>query len=188
MQETISGVKLEGSWDEVCEETKVMTEVLEKAGHEEDLTQWEKWRPEENESYHDEVRERTVKMASIKKKSIEESEEPIRSKIKQSIVEITKSLSFRDKTERSTEKIKESIKNLLTATYIGSRKLIRQVETTIYKHIMSRTNPQYFDTKSVSASLNQKKKFLKKDKSEYVIKINVNDDKLCKQVQEEFKK
>lgn len=91
VQETISGFKKEGSWEEVVRHGEEITRILERHTESDEFDEWEEWRPRKHEDLHDEVVEKTVEKASvdptgdgIKKKSQEffrEFEEAVYSKI-----------------------------------------------------------------------------------------------------------
>lgn len=91
MQETISGFKEEGSWEEVVRHGEQISRILQKHTQNDEFHEWDEWRPREHEDLGDEVARKTVEKASVdpdgkglKKKSQEffrEFEEAVYSKI-----------------------------------------------------------------------------------------------------------
>lgn len=182
MEKTVSGIKVEGDWKEVVESGEKVSETLKETISSEDYEEWEYWRPKNNENIKEEVKEKTIEIACIDESPIEESENSVKSEFKKAFTRIKNSVISR----RRVQNLKKGSKKLARTTEALTRKILRKIEKTVYKYIISKTNAQYFDTDKVSASLDQKNDlFNKKEEPEYVMKVIINDEEICKEVQEE---
>lgn len=183
MEKTISGLKVKGNWDEVVETGEEVSEALKETEFEEEIEDWEYWRPRRNEEIQNEVKEKTIEMASINKGPIEDSNKSPKQELIKSLYKIKDSITIRSKDfselKQGTRKLGITIRALI-------RKTFRKFEETVYEHVISKTNPHYFDGERVSASLDRKKGLVTSD-SEYILHVNVNDDELCKKIQKEIK-
>lgn len=135
VQETISGFKKEGSWEEVVRHGERISSILERHVEGNDFTEWEEWRPREDEDFDDEVTEKTVKKASVN---------PVGE-------------GFRKK----------------------SRQVFRGFEEAVYRKIVSKTNPLYFDNELVSANIEKKSSI---SSSEYIFEVKVHPRSLRENV------
>lgn len=114
VQETISGFKTKGSWDDVVKHGEQISQILRKEGVEgKEFDEWEEWRPRSTEDIGHEIQDKTAEQVSV------------------------------DPEESSG--IKKT-----------GKQVFQTIEETVYKNIMVKTNPCYFDNELISANIEKK--------------------------------
>ncbi|GEM_PF-3499073 len=192
MKETISGVKVEGNWDKVVKECDEVADALKKEGVEDKIEKWEKWRPKETENFKKEIKERTIDMAVLDTNPLEESNKKISEETKEAVKDVETAITeISEDKEGALKKMKKGVKKLSISIEALARKVFRMFETVVYKYIISKTNPQYFDSNLVSASIDKNKKIKSKitnnSEEEYIMHININDEEVCKNLKNRIK-
>lgn len=197
MEDSVSGFKVTGSWQEVVEHGERVVAAVNRAiekkkqsesdsevdvpNKQEHIDEFEEWRPRIEETDKD-VSEKTAKQASTPEGEGEKNGDSPVSNVKEATenakeaVNATKELDQKEMTEKASKSIKETQK----ATDTAVRKTIRAFEETIYKRLMTVISPYYFDNKLVSANLS------KKSDDEFTLEINISDDDLKQDVREEL--
>lgn len=190
MEETVTGVKVKGQWKDVVDKGKEATETLREEADEESVVEWDDWRPREDEDLDAEVREKTVEKAVVQKNRAErEGKGPVE-EAAEAVDEAEKAVeraAHGDMDTAATSFWRAMYDTVLSVDMVF-RKLFRSLEYFVYRHLMARTGPQYFDSELVSASITRKgggkihRRSAGEDE-EFELSINVNDDS----VQEKFK-
>lgn len=177
-EDNVSGFKVTGSWTDIVSLgeriTFAFTEIEVDAA--EQIDEWEEWRPKTTERLNEDVKEKTVKEASVSKSEGEKKDK---------------------KPMDDFSKAKEQVKNSDSSpfydwlTSIGylkrgldtvTRKSMRKVEENVYKNLMTKISPLYFDNELISANIS------KIEKGKYVFEININDDEIKEAVRTQLEK
>jgi hypothetical protein len=189
MEKTVSGVKFEGKWEEIVNRGEEVTEVLEEETESDDVEEWDDWRPREDEDLAKDHREKTVAKASMEPNRVEKEGRTATDKAGEAVGDAGKAVKGASKGDvpEASHKSRRAATRAFLSIETGIRKTVRKVEHVIYTHVISRTNPHYFDSELVSASLKQKGKMPGKDNGdepEYVMSVTVNDDEVSEKLQE----
>lgn len=156
MEETVSGVKIEGEWEEIVDDGEDVRAALEDAdAPDEDIAAFDEWRPRPDESLDDEVRERTVAKATVPENEVEADGKTPAEEAGDAVADLgdaAKRATDLDVDEAS-ENGRSALARFLRSVETLARKAVRRIETIVYTHFQSRAGPQYLDTGSVSASL-----------------------------------
>lgn len=189
MEKTVSGVKFEGKWEDIVNRGEEVTEVLKEETDSESVDEWDDWRPREGEELQDDHREKTVEKASLEENQVEKEGQTATDKAGEAVGDAGKAVKGATKGDvpEASHKTRRAVTRTFLSIETGIRKTVRRVEHVIYKHVISRTNPHYFDSELVSASLKEKGKVPGKnngDEPEYVMSITVNDDEVSEKLQE----
>lgn len=169
-KDNVSGFKVIGSWTDVVglgeRITFAFTEINTENVNSEHIDEWEEWRPKTTERLDEDVKQKTVEEASINESEGEKKDK---------------------KPMDDFSKAKEQVKNaddspfydwLKSIGYLKrglntvTRKSMRKVEENVYKNLMTKISPLYFDNELVSANIS------KVEKGEYVFEININNDEV----------
>ena len=187
MEETVTGVKVTGRWKDVVDTGKEATETLKQEADEESVAEWDEWRPREHEDLDMEVKDKTVEKAVVRKNQAERAGKGPVEEAQQAAEEAQQAAE-----EALHGDIETAATSSWRALYAGIlsvdmvvRKLFRGLEYVVYRHLMARTGPQYFDSELVSASITRTGGSIhrRSDGEEFELSINVNDDS----VQDTFK-
>lgn len=158
----LSGIRIEGSWEEVVEFGKRISEALEQANVQErtgdDLAAcyeaWEAWRPRPDD-VEDEVRERTAEEASVGDSEGESEGVGVREDLAEAgrkLGEASDALS-EEGVDEAAKAVGESAERAGRAADQAWRRAVRPIEESLYEHVMTRVSPYYFDNALVSANL-----------------------------------
>lgn len=193
MEESISGFKVTGSWDEIVEHGEKFSSAVmialkrtdldesEEEHKRDELETFEKWRPK-IEDDEKEVSEKTAKTASTNKGEGEKKNKNATDDIKEAgkKAKETVSASTNLDQENVSKNARETVKKTQRATDSAVRKSIRKVEETVYEKFMTAISPYYFDNDIISANLS------KKLDDTFVLEINITDDEFRSVVKEEL--
>jgi hypothetical protein len=181
MEESIAGFSVRGPWEEVVEHGERITRALEGAGVHEDerfaaaFEEWDEWRPKAHERIDEDISEKTAEQASVGEGKGEQKGKEPDDDLQTAGEKLTESydkLSDGDD-EGAVERWSESIGYVARAADSASRKALRKVEDTVYRHVMTQLAPYYFDNELISANIQQGG-----DGAEFVLEVNVNDESL----------
>lgn len=180
MKETVSGVKVKGEWKDVVNKGEEVAEVLEEED-DEGAQEWEEWRPREGDDFHAENREKTVEKASVKESRLEKEGKSIPAETGEAVKDAEKAVV--DAAGGDVREASNRTRNAVTRTAfsIGAagKKAFRWFESFVYRHVMVRTNPHYFDGKLLSAVIERKDGVIRrKATEEYELSVDVNDKEL----------
>jgi len=180
IDETNSGLKVEGSWDDITEFCLKLEKIFEKyISDEDEIERYDQWRPKNDENEED-VQEKTAEDASIERNHIEEEFEGTEKELEDAEEKIKESFDDISHGKSPVEDLEEAFKDIEILVGAKSLESLRKIEETIYKNLMLKFNPCYFDTEDFSLSLNHKK-----DES-YIFCVNISDENLRTHIQEEL--
>lgn len=180
MEESVSGFKQSGGWVDVVEHGERLTSALEElaADHEVDedaLEAFDDWRPKTHERLSEDVNEKTAEQAHIEEGEGEKKGKDPDDDLQTAGEKLAESYEKLDEPEEAVDKWGESIDYVARAADSAGRKAIRKVENSVYRNVMTRMSPYYFDNELVSANLQRTGS---EDEPTYAFEVNVNDDDL----------
>ncbi|MFW6040227.1 MAG: DUF5828 family protein [Thermoplasmatota archaeon] len=175
-----SGVRFQGNWHEIVLFSHVLAHFLEDTVSYEEAEGFKEWMPEEEEDETD-MREKTACGASIRPTKIEEEFNGVKEEIKDVEHKVADSVHDIANKKSPTKDLSQATKDIERLVASESIKSLRKMERMIYKHIMLKFNPYYFDTEDFSVNLECK------DKDRYKMTVNISDEYLRTKVQERFK-
>jgi len=178
MEESVSGFKLRGSWVDVVEHGERISRALrdiDETVDEELLAEFDEWRPKSHERLDEDVNEKTAAQARVGEgKGEKEGKEPDED-LQTAGKKLAESYDRLDDPDEAVDKWGESIDYVARAADSASRKAVRKVEDAVYRNVMTRMSPYYFDNELISANIRRVKS---ENGPAYVFEVNVNDDDL----------
>jgi len=184
MEESVSGFKTRGGWVEVVEHGERITHALEQLTEEcsfgeEGLAEFDDWRPKSHERLDEDVNEKTAQQAHLEEGKGEQAGKNPDEDLQTAGRKLAESYESLDDPDRAVSKWGESIDYVARAADSAGRKAIRRVEDTVYRSVMTRVSPYYFDNELISANIQA---VSRGDRREYVFEVNINDDGLKSKV------
>lgn len=193
MQETISGFKSTGQWIDIVEHGERMSAAINRVLSREEnegedtenysslIDEFEDWRPKA-EDKTEKISERTAEKASTNPGKSEQEGKTVREEVsdaQEGMKDVVDSATSLD-TEEVKDNMNESVEHTQRATDSFLRKCIRWIETNVYKHIMTKISPYYFDNELINANLSENRD------GTYTLEVNISDDKLSSRVKDEI--
>ncbi|AFK20628.1 hypothetical protein E6P09_02755 [Haloferax mediterranei ATCC 33500] len=183
MEESISGFKCRGTWDEVVEHGERITRALRDASVDGvAFDDWDEWRPKSHERLGEDVSEKTAKQASVDEGEGEKAGKTPNEDLKTAGEKLSRSYEKVEEgdDEGAVESWQDSINYVARAADSAGRKALRKVEDTVYQNVMTQLAPYYFDNELISANIQKVGRGTGNE--EFVFEVNVNDDDLKEQV------
>lgn len=185
-EEKVSGFNLEGTWKEVVSHGDKIGQILGdieevQENFEDELEDYNEWRPKIQEEINTDIAEKTADKASIDQNDVEESSKSAKSEVEEAKKKIAEGTKEADKPDKAAKDFKYSLFYLSRAVRVLARKSMRQSEEIVYENIMTYLSPYYFDNDLISANIK------KTGKTTYNLEVNINDDDIKKEVSEEMK-
>ncbi|MFB6218535.1 MAG: DUF5828 family protein [Halobacteriaceae archaeon] len=182
MEDTISGFKVRGDWPAVVEHGERITRALRDSGFDEDdepFAEWDEWRPKAHERLSEDVNEKTAEQAATSEGEGERAGKSADEDMREAGERLTESYRALDEEGAggAIEKWQDSISHVERAVDTAGRKALRAVEDAVYRKVMTRFTPYYFDNELVSANI-------QRAGDEYVFEVNINDDDLKAEARE----
>ncbi len=184
MEESISGFKRQGGWSDVVEHGERISRALRETGVTgEAFEEWEDWRPKPHERIDTDVSEKTASQASIGEGKGERAGASPDQDLKSAGERLTESYEEleADDTDAAVEKWQDSVGYVARAADSAGRKMLRSVEDTVYRRVMTQIAPYYFDNRLISANLQRSTRGAD---GRFIFEVNVNDDELKAAVSE----
>lgn len=192
MEESISGFKVRGAWDTVVEHGERISQALRQEGIEsadeelrEAFEEWNEWRPKTHERLSKDVNQKTADQASVAEGEGEKAGNAASDDVKKAGKKLSESYERIENGDESgaVDRWQDSIEYVARAADSASRKALRTVENKVYRNVMTRVAPYYFDNVLISANIQEP---ARGDDSEevFVFEVNVNDDDLKDAVSE----
>jgi len=181
MEESVSGFKARGDWVEVVEHGERITRALRELADEDiavdadALAEFDEWRPKSHERLEDDVNEKTAEQASVEEGKGEQEGKGPDEDLQTAGEKLAESYENLDDRGEAVDKWGESLDYVARAADSAGRKAIRAVEGTVYRNVMTRIAPYYFDNELVSANL---QRVGRGEGPDYVFEVNINDDDL----------
>ncbi|MFB6136372.1 MAG: DUF5828 family protein [Halobacteriaceae archaeon] len=184
MEESISGFKVRGDWGDVVEHGERITRALRESGLDESrrdaFEEWAEWRPKTHERLGEDVNEKTAEQASVGEGEGEREGKSPDEDIQSAGEKLTESYERleADDTEGAVDRWHDSIDYVARAADTAGRRALRAVEDTVYRRVMTKFTPYYFDNELVSANITRTRD------GRYVFEVNINDDDLKAEARE----
>jgi len=196
LEESVSGFKIRGSWVDVVEHgeriTQALKELAEGNGSDADpdtdvdaavdidigdaaLREFDEWRPKSHERLDEDVNEKTAAQASVDEGEGERAGKDPDEDLQKAGQKLTESYENLDEPDEAVDKWGETLDYVARAADSAGRKAIRKVEDAVYRNVMTRIAPYYFDNELISANIQRVEN---KEEPRYVFEININDDDL----------
>jgi hypothetical protein len=180
MEESVSGFKIRGGWVDVVEHGERIARALEEIAdeHEVDrgaLTEFDEWRPKSHERLDEDVNQKTAEQATVEEGTGEREGKEPNEDLQTAGEKLAESYGTLDEPDEAVDRWSESIDYVARAADSASRKAIRKVEDSVYRNVMTRMSPYYFDNDLISANI---QRVASDDRPVYVFEVNVNDDDL----------
>jgi hypothetical protein len=189
MEERISGFRVEGDWDDVVAHGDRISKALQDLGsqahprldarrYREALHEFDHWRPRAGETFEGDLRPRTAEQASVHRGEGEQKGHSSGDDLERAGQTLVAPESVAYVDASVGRRLAEASRLTGRALDTGLRGLLRNVEETIYEHLMTRTAPCYFDNRIVSANLAE----IANDDEQYQFEIDINADELKQKV------
>lgn len=185
MEESLTGFIRTGGWLDIVEHGERITSALieldiDSGEYEESFSRWDSWRPKSHERLHDDVNEKTAAEAATKEGPGEEAGTSPDEDLKSAGKRLSESV---DKIERGDpqaafRKWRDTVGFTARAADSSWRKLFRPIEAFIYKHIMTKMSPYYFDTELINANITRHSR----KPNQYTFEVNIADDELREKI------
>jgi len=180
VEESVSGFEVRGGWVDAVEHGERVVRALKDLDDEgepvdsEALEAFDEWRPKTHERLDEDVNEKTADQASVGEGEGEKAGKDPDEDLQTAGEKLTESYENLDEPDEAVDKWGESVDYVRRAADSAGRKAVRTVEDAVYRNVMTKIAPYYFDNELVSANLQR----VSDDEPEYVFEINVNDDDL----------
>jgi hypothetical protein len=181
VEESVSGFEVRGGWVDVVEHGERVVRALKDLAEEgenvdrETLEAFDEWRPKSHERLDEDVNEKTADQASVTEGEGEKAGKQPDEDLQTAGEKLTESYESLDEPDEAVDKWGESVNYVARAADSAGRKAVRTVEGAVYRNVMTKIAPYYFDNELISANL---QRVGDDDRPEYVFEINVNDDDL----------
>lgn len=186
VQETVSGFRIEGRWEDIVNTGEAVTDVMKEGSADRDkLADWEEWRPREEERLEKEVREKTVEKACVNQNSVESQGKTAVETAGEAVGDMGRAVeqATKGRKEKAVKKSRKAVKEAVLSVETAIRKSVRSFEAVVYRHIVTRTNPHYFDSELISASVNRKLRLPGQTANDtYKMDIYISDDAVREEV------
>lgn len=187
MQQTLSGYKQCGSWADIVEHGERITVALRHLDADPELLeQWDTWRPKSEERLRSEVKDKTAAQAAVSEGPGEKDGKPANRDLKKAGQKLSHT-GMSDTPGEAAKDVQQSLSYAARAVDTVSRKAIRSVEQTVYKHVMTKMSPYYFDNELLSANAARTTKLTNRT-PEFMLEVNINDDRLLDKLSDVLEK
>ncbi len=190
---TLSGMKSEGNWDEICDFARKLENILKTVSEEKEkktikqiiseykisIKRYHEWRPREEEDEKI-ISKRTAINASLKIQKVEKEFNGTTKELQIAGKKVKQTINIRKNKEKSTDELKDVSKCIYRILGAKSVSSIRKLETFIYEKIMLRFNPYYFDTEHFSVNLQRI------NNGKYRLTVNISNDTLRKMIRNSY--
>jgi len=145
----------------------------------EEIDDFDDWRPHPEDSNED-MKEKTAEEAAVGKRNIEEDFEGARREIDRAEEKMVDSVKDVKNGVNPSKDLKAALLEIEKVLGVESIRSVRKIEKTIYKKLMLKLNPYYFDTEDFSVNLEIERNGI------FCLSINVTDENLRKHFQDRF--
>lgn len=198
METVLTGFKHTGKWEEIVIMGEIISDILDDAVSEDfrdSFERWDSWRPKIDEDLEKEVTEKTADEASVNEGEGEEKDKNASDDLKKAGEKLSDSIDTFSEEDKNaaTDGVKESQES---AKYVGravdslSRKALRKVEKTVYKNVMTKVSPYYFDSELISANLTQESRLVNNNEKDdgYTFEVRITDDEIRDKIEDQLEK
>lgn len=194
MEDSVSGFRITGSWDDVVEHGERITAAVRRVvkrkeeveGREmesvvQEIDDFGDWRPKVDDK-EDTMSNRTAEKASVGEGTLEKENKTVQETAAEAQADMKEAVDSATKldTEETQEKLNESVVRTGQMTDSFFRRVLRWFEERVYKHVMTQISPYYFDNQLINAN------FTEHSKKKYTLEISIADDEIRDCVREEM--
>ncbi len=190
VMQDVKALTFRGEWNEVVNKGEAVSEALQDVeAEDEHVEAWEEWRPREEEAFDKELREKTAKTACVEKNAVEQDGKSAVEEAGAAVGDLGRAVEAATNGERDTasEKSRHAAVSFALSVDTVVRKAVRRFELIVYKHVVTRTNPYYFDNSMIFAAMQEKHTLLSKTgkkEKEYSLSVEIQDDDVSNKVAE----
>jgi len=174
MEQTLSGLKHHGEWDEIVEfgekveaSLSIILQDNRIRKYSEELQDFRDWRPK----IDDIEQEKDVHKKTAEQNSVSDPEKKSGEEFSEAKDHLKDATQPKDSDETVSQNLKKSITHATKATQNGVKEQVQNVEEFVYENVMVKMSPTFFDNQLLSASFN-------KSGDQFVFEVNINDDSL----------
>lgn len=168
LEMTNAGLKYEGSWEDICGFARNLETIIKKCvSNGDSIDKYNDWRPREDED--EDMTEKTAEKASMGRKQVEKDFNGTEKELQDAGKKLKNSVESVKNGNSPSKDIKDASKHISRVMGAKSVKSLRKMEKIIYKSIMLKFNPYYFDTEDFSVNLEE-------EGQNYILTINVPDE------------
>lgn len=179
LQETNSGIKKKGDWNEIAEFAREVEDAVKDSDlDDEEIQQYNDWRPREEETEKD-IKERTAEKAAIE---VSRDEVSIINETEKAGKKFAKAGEKASKLESPKNDFIQGIRHFISGISFKSAEVAREFEQEIYRRFMLRFNPYFYDTTNLAVDMRTKKK-----DEEYEMDVSVTKDEARENLKQRFK-
>ncbi|MDY6776907.1 MAG: DUF5828 family protein [Candidatus Nanohaloarchaea archaeon] len=174
----------EGSWEEVADFCSDLSEALSDTDVPEDSRErFDEWRPGDEEERED-VRERTAREESLGETETEKRSEGTARELSRASSEVKRAgeNAVQGRPGKSVGDMGEAGKSTVRGLVPMLAKLVRGMERGIYRHLVGRTNPDYFEGEGFSVSIDRNLM----NGEEYTVSADFRDEEVLSEVEGEM--
>ncbi|MDR9412353.1 MAG: DUF5828 family protein [Haloferacaceae archaeon] len=179
MEVAVSGFSIIGTWDEVVEHGERITYALEEEGVASSaFDEWCEWRPKSHERLRDDVREKTAAQASVRRGRGERAGIAPNEDLQTAGASLSAGAATLGEGAGmdAARHGGRAVGHLRRAVDSAVRALLRRLEHVVYRRIMTRMSPFYFDNLLISANIDRSDR--RGPSQQYHFEVDIADDGL----------
>jgi hypothetical protein len=179
MEVAVSGFSIIGTWDDVVEHGERITYALEEEGvSSQAFDEWCEWRPKSHERLHEDVRQKTAAQASVRRGRGERAGIAPNEDLHTAGASLSASAATLGEGEgmRAARLGGRAVGHLRRAVDSSVRGLLRRLEHLVYRRIMTRVSPFYFDNTLLSANIDRSDR--RGPSQRYHFEVDIANDRL----------
>lgn len=186
-EENISGFKVTGDWSDIVEHGEKISFALQELNYDtsnEDVDEYNNWRPKASENIREDINKKTAEQAMISETKEEKEANKPQEDMKIASEKVIYSYKDLGEPEMVFKDWIDSLNYAARAFNVATRKSVRQVEKSLYENVMTVVSPYYFDNELISANVSR----VSNNPHEYELEVNINDDSLKSEVSKKLNK
>jgi hypothetical protein len=177
-QETNSGVKKKGNWQDIAEFAREVEDAVKDSDLEdEEVEEYNDWRPREEET-EEEIKERTAEKAAIK---VSRENVSVINEAEKAGKKFAEAGEKATKLESPKNDVFDGIKQFSSGIILKMASVAQGFEKSVYRRFMLRFNPYFYDTTNLSVDMRSKRN------GEYQMDVSVTEDEARKNLKKRFK-
>lgn len=180
VEETNSGVRKKGDWEEVADFAEEVEKIMEKVASENSLEELRSWRPKHGEDEKD-MKRKTVQVATINENDMEKKSNGFSKDLKDASENMVKAGKKASDRQAPKSELTNASKELTRPWVAKASKFFRKFENLVYDKFALRSNRYYLDTEDLSADLKTTRDGM------YQMDVNVNTRESRQKLKESFK-
>lgn len=153
MEETNSGIRKKGDWEDVAEFGEDLEEAMEQSDIDDSsVERFREWRPKREEAEND-MKRKTVDEAVVEKQSIEEKDDGMQEGIKQASGKVAEAGKKAANGEGAEKDVVDASEDVAIPVVSKLVKFFRKFESIVYSRLSLRDDRYYLDTEDFSVDM-----------------------------------